>query len=90
MCIELGDKVTISWKENRRSREELSEFIGTYAPIVGSCERGDMTPSIKIATNILHLLGISLDFLVGKSPLLAKDKIMLERPEDTAMLYEGS
>lgn len=49
-------------------------------------ERGDMMPSIEIATKISEALGVSLDFLVGKSSLLVKDKNMLERLEDIAKL----
>lgn len=45
-----------------------------------------MMPSIEIATKISEALGVSLDFLVGKSSLLVKDKNMLERLEDIAKL----
>lgn len=68
------------------SREELAEKIGTSGPIVGRYERGDMMPSVEIATKISEALEVSLDFLVGKSSLLVKDADMLERLEDIAKL----
>ncbi len=45
-----------------------------------------MMPSVKIATKLSEALEVSLDFLVGKSSLLVKDKNMLERLEDIAKL----
>ncbi len=73
-------------KEKGLSREDLAEMIGTSGPIVGRYERSDMTPSIEIATKISEALEVSLDFLVGKSSLLVKDKNQLERLEDIAKL----
>lgn len=86
MSVKFGDRVAQARKEKGLSREELAALIGTSAPIVGRYERGDMMPSIEIATNIAEALGVSLDFLVGKSSLLLKDKNMLERLEDIAKL----
>jgi transcriptional regulator with XRE-family HTH domain len=86
MSVKFGDRVTQARKEKELSREELAELIGTSAPIVGRYERGDMMPSIEIATKISEALGVSLDFLVGKSSLLVKDKNILERLEDIAKL----
>ncbi len=73
-------------KEKGLTREELAEKIGTSGPIVGRYERGDMMPSVDIATKISEALEVSLDFLVGKSSLLVKDKNILERLEDIAKL----
>ncbi len=43
-------------------------------------------PSVEIATKIADVLEVSLDFLVGKSSMTAKDESMLERLEDIAAL----
>jgi hypothetical protein len=45
-----------------------------------------MMPSVEIATHIAEALEVSLDFLVGNSSLLVKDKNMLDRLEDIAKL----
>jgi transcriptional regulator with XRE-family HTH domain len=61
-------------------------MIGTSGPIVGRYERGDMMPSLEIATKIADALEVSLDFLVGMSAMTVKDASMLERLEDIAAL----
>lgn len=43
-------------------------------------------PSIEIATKIAEALDVSLDFLVGNSSLLVKDKSILVKMEDIAKL----
>lgn len=73
-------------KEKGLSREELAKEIGTSGPIVGRYERGVMIPSVEIATKIADALDVSLDFLVGKSSLLAKDKNIVERLESITKL----
>ena len=85
MSVKFGES-NASPQRKRLSRDELAELIGTSAPIVGRYERGDMMSSIEIATKISEALGVSLDFLVGKSSLVVKDKNMLERLEDIAKL----
>lgn len=86
MSVKFGDRMMQARKEKGLSREELAEKIGTSGPIVGRYERGDMMPSVEIATNISQALEVSLDFLVGQSSLLVKDATMLERLEDIAKL----
>ena len=73
-------------QEKGLSRNELAKMIGTSGPIVGRYERGDMMPSVEIATKVADALEVSLDFLVGKSSLTVKDESMLERLEDIATL----
>ena len=86
MSTKFGDRVMQSRKEKGLSREDLAKKIGTSGPIVGRYERGDMMPSVEIATKIAEALEVSLDFLVGNSSLIVKDKTMLERLEDIAKL----
>ena len=86
MSKEFGNKVMQARKDKNLSREDLAKMIGTSGPIVGRYERGDMMPSVEIATNIANALEVSLDFLVGKSSITVKDESMLERLEDIATL----
>ena len=86
MSKDFGNKVMQARKEKDLSREELAKLIGTSGPIIGRYERGDMMPSVEIATKIADSLEVSLDFLVGKSTKTVKDKSMLERLEDIASL----
>ncbi len=68
------------------TRKKLAEKIGTSGPIVGRYESGDMMPSIEIKSRIADALEVSLDFLVGNSSILVKDKNILNRIEDIAKL----
>lgn len=86
MSKDFGNKVMQARKEKDLSREELAKLIGTSGPIIGRYERGDMMPSVEIATKIADALEVSLDFLVGKSTQTVKDKSMLARLEDIATL----
>lgn len=86
MSVKFSDRIMQARKEKGLSRDELAEKIGTSGPIVGRYERGDMMPSIDIATKISEALEVSLDYLVGKSSLLLKDNNMLERLEDISKL----
>ena len=69
-------------KESGLSRDELAKMIGTSGAIIGRYERDDMKPSIEIAVKIANALNISLDYLVGNSNLIFKDKKVLQRIED--------
>ena len=81
-----GDRMMRARKEKGLSREDLAKKISTSGPIIGRYERGDMVPSVKIATKIAEALEASLEYLVGRSSLIVKDKSMLERLEDIATL----
>ena len=89
MSVKFGDKMMQARKEKGLSREELGEKIGTSGPIIGRYERGDMMPSVDIATKISDALDVSLDFLVGKSSLFVKDKKTLKRLEDIEKLPDN-
>ena len=80
------ERLTLVRKQMKVSQEELAKKIGTSGPIVGRYERGDMMPSVEIATKIADALVVSLDFLVGKSSLIVKDTNILDRMEDIAKL----
>lgn len=88
MGTDFGNKVAQLRKEKDLSRDELGEKIGTSGAIVGRYERGDMKPSIEIAAKIADALDVSLDFLMGLSSDLVKDKKMVNRLEDIKKLPE--
>lgn len=62
-------------------REEVAKKIGTSAAIIGRYGRNERTPSVDIAKNIAEALEVSLDYLVGDTTVLLKDKKMLYRIE---------
>lgn len=88
MSADFGNRMAQLRKERDLSRDELGEKIGTSGAIVGRYERNDMKPSIEIAAKIAEALEVSLDYLVGISSELIKDKKMINRLEDVKKLPE--
>lgn len=81
MSVDFSNKMTAVRKDKNLSREQLGQLINTSGAIIGRYERGDMKPSIDIATKIAEALEVSLDYLVGSSAMMVKDKKMLYRLE---------
>ncbi len=81
MVMDFGSRLKIVREEKGLKREDIASKIGTSAAIIGRYERGDRTPSIDIAKNIAEALEVSLDYLVGDTTVLLKDKKMLYRLE---------
>jgi len=78
----LGDKIVDLRKEKNLNREELGKLVGTSGAMIGKYERNEMTPSVEMAKNIAEALDVSLDYLVGSTFTLIRDKKMLKRLED--------
>ena len=57
--------------------------IGT---VIGRYERNEITPSVEIANKIAKALDVSLDYLVGNSSAIVKDKKIIQRMEDIACM----
>ena len=58
----------------------LRNVAGKLA-IIGRYERNEITPSVEVAAKIAEALEVSLDYLVGSSSVIVKDKKMLYRLE---------
>lgn len=86
MSVTFGDRMMQARKEKGLSRDGLGKLVNTSGPIIGRYERGDMVPSVEIATRIAEALEVSLDFLAGKSSLVVKDHVLLKRLEDIEKL----
>ena len=63
------------------SRDDLAKAVGTSPAIIGRYERNEITPSVEVAAKIADALDVSLDYLVGASSFVVKDKKMLHRLE---------
>ena len=81
MSVDFGHRLKIVREEKGLKREDVAKQIGTSAAIIGRYERNERTPSIDIAKNIAEALEVSLDYLVGDTTVLLKDKKMLYRIE---------
>lgn len=81
MDTNFGNRLKEVRTEKGLKREELANAIGTSAAIIGRYERNERTPSVDIAKTIAQALDVSLDYLVGNTAVLIKDKKMMYRME---------
>jgi len=63
-------------KAKKFSQEELAKKAGVHTNVLGRYERDEAKPSIDIALKLAEALGVSLDFLVGKSDLQINEEIL--------------
>ena len=71
-----GERLAIVRKSKKISQDELAKAIGAHAPVIGRYERGEVKPSIEVATKIANVVGVSLDYLVGNSELELDNDIL--------------
>jgi transcriptional regulator with XRE-family HTH domain len=83
-----GERISMLRKQQKWSQDDLAKKIGTSAPIVGRYEREDIKPSIDVAAKIADSLGVTLDYLLGKSDEMVLDKKNLQRLEDIEKLSD--
>jgi transcriptional regulator with XRE-family HTH domain len=76
--IGLSNRLVILRKERKISQGELAEKVGIHPNVLGRYERGEATPSVDMATRLSDVLGVSLDYLVGKIDI-ELDKIILDK-----------
>ena len=82
-----GKRLTAIRKSRKVSQEDLAKMIGVHAPVIGRYERGEVKPSIEVATKIANAMSVSLDYLVGNSDLQL-DQVVIKRIEDIQKLKE--
>ena len=81
MSMDFGNRLKTIREEKGLKREDIAKQLGTSGAIIGRYERNERTPNIDIAKNIAEALDVSLDYLVGDTTVLLKDKKMLYRLE---------
>lgn len=82
MSANFGNRLQEARMAKELSVEELALATGISAHILGRYERADMLPSIEKASKYATALHVNLDFLVGYSSLLVKNKKILQQLED--------
>lgn len=83
----IGEHIMLLRKQKGFSQAALGKKIGTSGDIIGRYERNIMTPSIDVIIKISDTLGVSIDYLVGKTNL-ELDKGTLKRLEDISSLSD--
>jgi len=77
----IGEHIMLLRKQKKLSQSALGKTIGTSGDIIGRYERNLITPSIDVIIKIADSLGVSIDYLVGKTNLMLDIKL-LKRIED--------
>ncbi len=67
--MDFGERLIQIRKEKKMPQNELAKKIGIHANVLGRYEREEVKPSIQVAVQIAEALGVSLDFLAGKTDL---------------------
>lgn len=81
----LGQHITALRKRNKLSQSELGKRAGTSGDLIGRYERDEVKPSVEVVIKIADALGVSLDFLVGKTSM-ELDNSALKRLEEISSL----
>jgi transcriptional regulator with XRE-family HTH domain len=67
--MSFGTRLAASRKEQKISQGELAVKADVHVNVLGRYERGEALPSVEVAAKLADVLGVSLDFLVGKSAI---------------------
>lgn len=69
-------RIERGWKQ-----DDLAKKLGTSSVIVGRYERGETTPSIKVAHRVAETFGVTLDALVADRdlPEILEQSDMIDR-----------
>lgn len=79
--MSFGKTIASERKKKGLSQEELAKKVGTISVTIGRYERDEIKPSIDIAFKIADVLGVSLDFLTGKTSIELDNNIIKREVE---------
>jgi len=83
----LGEHMAQLRKRKKLSQNDLGKKVGTSGDIIGRYERNEVKPSIEVAAKIADELGVSLDFLLGKTDVEV-DRQLLKRVLEVQQMEE--
>lgn len=76
--MKFAKRLTELRKQKGFSQEELAKKVKIHPNIIGRYERGETTPALDVSFKLADTLGVSLDYLTGKSDVLV-DKVLLDK-----------
>lgn len=76
--MKFSKRLTELRKQKGFSQEELAKKVKIHPNIIGRYERGETSPALDVAFKLADILGVSLDYLTGKSDVLI-DKALLDK-----------
>ena len=74
--MEFSTRLITLRKEQKIAQNELAKQLGVHPNVLGRYERAETSPSIEIALKIANVLGVSLDYLLGKVDERVNDDIL--------------
>jgi transcriptional regulator with XRE-family HTH domain len=80
--MNIGSVITTLRDKNGFSQSDLANKSEVSRVMIGKYERGEAIPSIDAAKKIADDLGVSLDYLVGKTLQTSFDKRTVNRIKD--------
>ena len=75
-------------KKRGFSQADLAGMLNSQAPVISRYERGEATPSVEVALKLSKILGVSLDYLAGKTELELDENILKRMEAITKMSSE--
>ncbi|MFY0602074.1 MAG: helix-turn-helix transcriptional regulator [Cyclobacteriaceae bacterium] len=85
----LGEHITTLRKKNKMAQGELGKKAGTSGDLIGRYERNEVKPSIEVVIKIADALGVSIDYLVGKTDIEIDQTILNRLAEISKLPEEG-
>jgi transcriptional regulator with XRE-family HTH domain len=76
--MSLGTHLAAVRKEQKKSQSEVAIKADVHVNLLGRYEREEASPSVEIAARLADVLGVSLDFLVGKNAVEV-DQALLDK-----------
>ena len=85
----LGEHIAVLRKKSKMAQGELGKKAGTSGDLIGRYERNEVKPSIEVVVKIADALGVSIDYLVGKTDIEI-DQPTLQRLTEISKLPDES
>ncbi len=82
-----GERITQVRKHKKLSQAQMGKALAIDGDAYGRYERGEVKPSIEMATRIAEVLEVSLDYLVGNTDL-ELDKATINRIQEVTKLSD--
>ena len=84
-----GKNLLLLRKQRKLSQAALGTLIDISGDMLGRYERSNVTPSIEVVAKMADVLGVSIDYVMGKSSFLY-DKKIVQRMEAIATLTKAN
>jgi len=70
-----GDRLRESRKASKKSQREMADAIGVKERAIRFYESGDREPTFDQLLTLSELLGVSADYLIGRSDVRGDEKV---------------